>query len=592
MQNPLPAEHREPNRGEAVSFFIKSRLLIARRWWREKGRSPVVHPHGSELGRAAVAGEAKAALWTQISAAEFPLTAGKVQNLRAACGRLDGIEVPAGEIFSFWKQLGRTTKAAGFTEGRELRSGCLIPTLGGGLCQLSGLLHAAAVSAGIEVVERHEHSQMLPGSAIDPDRDATVFWNYVDLRFRAPFAWRLEARLTATDLVVSIRSTADASPSKVKAPAAVVGVPVRSVADGDCLTCGVISCFRHPSANRAHAPAAGHTAWLLDGLWPEFDAWCGSHSHTGDRWMTPLDGHRWKKGNYAWTPPYGTATHHATLQTLCRSWQQRRLPGQGAARQKFLLTAQQRLAKNFARRLDPQARHLVISQTLLPHLWQAGHLGGRTFDVLVNRWPLAELQTRLDAAAARHPQSDTLVDFRADPELVIAETAAFAAAARIITPHRAIAASFGSRALLLDWRMPESEARTAPADGVRWFFPASPLARKGIHELAEAVRETGGELLVLGRAREDGADPLADISHRQANAGDLTNCTALVIPAWIEHEPRLALRALAMGIPVIATRSCGLAAHPLLAEVTEGDVGSLSAAMRKRVSAGRASAVA
>lgn len=526
-------------------------------------------------------GEAKAALWTQISAAEFPLTAGKVQNLRAACARLDGIEIPAGEIFSFWKQLGRTTKAAGFTEGRELRSGCLIPTLGGGLCQLSGLLHAAAVSAGLEVVERHEHSQILPGSAVDPLRDATVFWNYVDLRFCSPFAWRLEARLTATDLVVSIRAAVDGSLPKAKLPAAVVGKPIRSVADGDCLTCGVTSCFRHPSANRAHAPAAGHTAWLLDGLWPEFDVWCRSHSRSGDRWMTPLDGHRWKKANYTWAPPAGTAIHHATFQALCRSWQQRRLPGQGAARQKFLLTAQRRLAENFARRLDPQARHLVISQTLLPHLWQAGHLGGRTFDVLVNRWPLSELQTRLDAAAARHPESGTLVDFRADPELVLAETAAFAAAARIITPHRAIAASFGSRAVLLDWEMPVESPRAKPADGVRWFFPASPLGRKGIHELATAIRETGGELLVLGRARENGVDPLAEISHRQAGPVDLADCAALVIPAWIEHEPRLALRALAMGIPVIASRSCGLPAHPLLTEVDAGDVGSLVAAMEE-----------
>jgi glycosyltransferase involved in cell wall biosynthesis len=588
MQTPQEVEHHEPGRGEAVSFFLKSRVLIARRWWGEFGQAPASHAAGNQLGGAPVSGAANAPLWTQISAAEFPLTAGKVQNLRAACRRFDGIEVPAGEVFSFWKQLGRTTRAKGFTEGRELRSGCLVPNLGGGLCQLSGLLYSAAVAAGLEVVERHEHSRALPGSPLPADRDATVFWNYVDLRFRAPFAWRLETHLTADALVVSIRSAADPVLRKSLPEAAPQGAPVRAAADGDCLTCGVTSCFRHPSANRNHTPAQGHGAWLLDGCWPEFDAWCQLHSHPGDHWLTPLDGHRWNRPGYAWNPPTGVQIRHATFETLKRSWHQRRLPGQGAIRQNFLLDAQRRLAENFAHHLDPQARHLVVSQTLLPHLWKAGHLGGRTFDVLVNRWPLAELQARLDAAATHHPESDTLVDFRADPGLVLAETQAFAAAARIVTPHRAIAASFGSRAILLDWKMPAETKRAARStDPVRWFFPASALARKGIHELAAALREIGGELLLLGQAREGGADPLRDISHRHASVAELANCTALVIPAWIEHEPRLALRALSLGIPVIASRTCGLSPHPLLTEIEAGDVDSLRDRMEHWLASGK-----
>ncbi len=591
MKPRFEVEHHEPGRIEAVSFYLKSRLLIARRWWRERDQPVLRYPRGEQWRDAPLAGEARAPLWTQISAAEFPLTAGKVQNLRAACQKLNGLEIPAGETFGFWKQLGRTTRAAGFTEGRELRSGCLVPNLGGGLCQLSGLLYAAALAAGLEVVERHEHSRTLPGTPLPPERDATVFWNYVDLRFRARFAWRLEAGLTTTEIVVAIRAVTDSGPPATRPAFVEKGAPTRAAADGDCLTCGVISCFRHPSANRNHAPAAGHAAWLLDGRWPEFDGWCRLHSRAGDHWLTPLDGQRWKKPNYAWTPPAETKLYHATRETLYRSWRQRRLPGQGPVRQQFLLTAQQRLAENFAKRLDPQARHLVVSQTLLPHLWRAGHLGGRTFDVLVNRWPLAELHARLDEAAARHPQSSTLADFRADPGLVRAEADALAAAARIVTPHRAIAASFGSRAILLDWEMPASSERPAPSAEARWFFPASALARKGIHELAEALLDIGGELLVLGRARENGADPLRHLAHRQAAPADLTDCTALVIPAWIEHEPRLALRALALGIPVIASRACGLAAHPLLIETDAGDVAALKSAMAKLKAQGAAESV-
>ncbi len=585
MENPQHPPHQEPGRAEAISFFLKSRLLMLRRAWRERGNGVIAHPRGSALVGAPHATGVRAPLWTQASAAEFPLTAGKVQNLRVACGLLDGVEIPAGDVFSFWKQIGRTTRRKGFTAGRELRSGCLVPAMGGGLCQLSGLLHTAALKAGIEVIERHAHSRTLPGEPLPPERDATLFWNYVDLRFRAATAWRIEARLTESELVISLRTAGTAEPVTSEIPPGESGSPTRAAADGDCLTCGVITCFRHPSANRDHAAATGHSVFLLDGKWPEFDAWCRLHSRPGDRWLTPLDGRRWKKPNYAWSPPTGTPIRHATWETLVRSWRQRKLPGQGAIRQQFLLDAQRRLAGNLARHLDPQARHLIVSQTLLPHLWEAGHLGGRTFDVLLNRWPMADLQTSLDEAAARHPESATLADFRADPDLVRAESQALAAAARLITPHRAIAGKFGSRAILLDWETPPSQPRTKAPETIRWFFPASALGRKGIHELADAISDVGGELLVLGRAREGGRDLLEKISHRPATVADLSNCTALVIPAWVEHEPRLALLALSRGIPVIANRACGLPPHPLLTQIDAGDLPALRNAIRKMITA-------
>ena len=33
MEKSLQPEHHEPTRAEAVAFFLKSRVLIARRWW-------------------------------------------------------------------------------------------------------------------------------------------------------------------------------------------------------------------------------------------------------------------------------------------------------------------------------------------------------------------------------------------------------------------------------------------------------------------------------------------------------------------------------------------------------------------------------
>ena len=581
MSDPSPSREL-PSRLQALAFQFKTRAFQLRRGVREFGRRPPRHPHGHALRDTPTASEARSPVWNQVAPAEFPLTAGKIENLRLAARALDGLEIPAGATFSFWRQLGRTTRRRGFTTGRELREGCLVPSTGGGLCQLSGLLYQAALEAGLEIVERHAHSRILPGSAAARGLDATVFWNYVDLRFRAPFHWRLEVRLDASELVVRIRSAVPGG-GKLRPPRP--AAPPPPPATGDCLTCGQTECFRHPAATGSHAPSLGHSAYLLDPLWPEFDRWCAGHARAGDRWFLPLDGRRWNRPNYAWSPPASATATHATLPTLLRSFRQRRLPAQGAARQAALLAADAALAKYYANRISPECRHLVVSQNLLPHLWRLGALGGRTFDVLLARWPLAELHRHLDAAARRNPSSPTLGDFRADPDLVRDEAEALDRAARLVTPHRALASRFGHRAWLVDWHLPDGLPRPAPPAGrPRLFLPCSPLGRKGIHELAAALRGIDAELLVLGRAREGGgADPLDGLDWRPATLDELARCHALVLPAWVEHQPRPALRALAGGIPVIATEACGLPEHPQLLRIGRPDPDALAAAIVRAV---------
>ena len=538
-----------PGRWQSLLFIVKTNLLKFFRSVREIGDRPMMHVASGNGSDRAVVGEARALLWSQSSSAEFSLTAGKVENLRVAAKPLHGLEIPAGEVFSFWRQLGRTTKRKGYRVGRELREGCLIPNRGGGLCQLSGLLYQAALQAGLEIVERHGHSHIIPGSLGEQNLDATVFWNYVDLRFRAEFSWRLEVELTATDLVVRIKGD-----EKANAPSLTQAV-VRKPVTGDCLTCQETGCFRHPSATSSHSPSQGHSAFLLDTRWPEFDQWCGGHSREGDCWFVPLDGQRFDKMNYAWSIPERAKVKRSTALTVWRSIQQRKLPSEGAVRQKKLLSADRRLAKNYVKRLSPECRHVVVSQNLLPYLWEMGALGGRTFDMLIERWPMEELQRRLDQAAVRHPESPTLQDFRADESFMKLENDALARAARLITPHRALAEFFGERAWLLDWEMPESKPRVG-AVGEHFFLPCSPLGRKGIYDLRSLSRK----LLVLGKAREG----IEVGKFEQGTMADLATAYAVVLPAWIEHQPRLALKALSMGIPVFATADCGLPKHPCL----------------------------
>ncbi len=558
-----------PSRRDALLFQVKANLFKARRLLVDL-RHPVPRlKGGDEFVKVPVRKQHSAKLWNHQQPAEFPLTAGKVQNLRVACQWLHGLEIRKGQVFSFWKQIGRTRRSKGYTKGRELREGCLIANVGGGLCQLSNLLYQLALDSEFEIMERHAHSRVIPGSLAEQDRDATVFWNYVDLRFRVTFDCRLETVLSSNELIVRLRSLT--GPGTTKMAGHAVGVPTRSAPAGDCATCGMTSCFRHPSSVSSPENQNGHSAFLLDAFWPEQQEWCQRHSRPGDHWFMPLDGRRWNKPNYLWEPSPHSERHFATRLTLVDSVRRRRLPAQGAVRQRALLRRDEALAKFYAKQLNVEARHLVISQNLLPHLHRLGVLGGRTFDVLLTRWPLTELHRRLDLAAKRHPYSSTIADFRADTAIHRAETEALDQAARVVTPHKALADYFGEKAILLNWKMPHTNIKPHARLTTQFFFPASPLARKGIYELAEAMRGVDAELLILGGASESASDPLASIPHRRASVAEMANADALVLPAWIEHEPRLALQALGSGLPVIATKACGLPAHRNLVELEEPD---------------------
>ena len=103
------------------------------------------------------------------------------------------------------------------------------------------------------------------------DLDATVFWNYIDLRFTAPRDLLLEVRLSEDRLVVHLREQ-QAAPAAPRHPLAMPAVRLASSADAaphDCVDCSNTACV-HFIAERA---APGRTLWLLDDHWPEFDAW-------------------------------------------------------------------------------------------------------------------------------------------------------------------------------------------------------------------------------------------------------------------------------------------------------------------------------
>ena len=265
-----------PGRREALWFEFRALCLRLRRAVRDAfDRAHRRHAHSEALRDAPAIGEARSPLWPETDAPERALVLGKIQNLRIARTAFDGVVLRRGETISFWAQLGRASRRRGFAVGRELREGCLIPSVGGGLCQLSNALYQAAQAAGLEIVERHGHTQIVPGSAAVFGRDATVFWNYVDLRLRAPFDLRIEVELDHEALRVRIRGRREGAATTRALPLALVrdaALAADAHGVGDCATCGRDACFRHAPVAADDPAVAQASAVLADALWPEHES--------------------------------------------------------------------------------------------------------------------------------------------------------------------------------------------------------------------------------------------------------------------------------------------------------------------------------
>ena len=543
-----------------------------------------IHP-SDPLQDAPVIAEHRSSLWLDGREDEFLLRCGKVENLRVAVSAFHGVVVPANAVLSFWRQLGKPVRRRGFVIGREIVNGCVVPTLGGGLCQLSNALASAASQAGIELIERHHHSASIEGQQMTTLVDATVAWNYVDLRLSAEVSFRIEAWLSRDELVVRIRArkpgSADPSPAQL-----ITRQPQESrpVARG-CLTCDESKCFLY---RRGERPLAARTAVLVNEYQPELQRWLQANTQQPD-WMLPwLRPSRRAKG---WLTTDSRSVAFARFASWKRMLWAYLSSGEGGSRQTLRTHSALWLAKAYARKLKPEHIELVISQDLLVPLWRLGVLAGREVTVLVSELPASTLQQRLDLAASQHPQAQSLVDFRVDERWQTDEWAALAYGKRLLTPHRQIhriLTEAGLTAQWLPWVIPDVSTpvagRSSSDSPLTLVLAASALARKGADDVLAVARKLKARVLVLGSPPANQAAWAAIDWQQVGYASDWpTQADVVVLPAYIEHQPRALLQALAMGLPVVASTACGLTAQPGLMEIEAGDTQALEQAIRSLV---------
>ena len=587
---PTAARSDIPTPLSSAVFKAKVTVLQMQRALRNLRARVRACPKSDGAGFATTVAQSRTKLWSDERDAERVYQLGKVQNLRRACAKLDRVLIAPGSTFSFWAQVGRASKRRGFVTGRMLQQGCLVPSTGGGLCQISNALYDIACQAGCEIVERHAHSRVVPGSVAAQGRDATVAWNYVDLRFRSDIALFLEARVERDELVLRLKRgpVTREAPSLLQPTTAAkdgAALRVRTVLrDGapahaqSCGTCSETTCFRHERGNACERPAGARTAFLVDENWSEFRDYVTGKRTERDVLGLPLDGARYRLARYRWPTKGFDRVGSAPVATLKRALAIRG-KAQGPARRNAEIEGAQRVALRLSKLLGAEVEHVVIAQSLLPFVWRNGDLGGREVTVMMTRLPMTALQARLDGAFARHPERKTLGDFRAPEWLVKAEREALAYASRIVTPHAEIAAMYPGKAELLPWAMPKAAPVTRAADAKRIAFPGPTIARKGAYELREAAGALGLEVVLLGSDLE-GADFWDGVATRRGGETWLSEVCAVVQPALVEERPRHLLAALAAGVPVIATAACGLGTREGVTTIPAGDLGALMTALR------------
>lgn len=106
----------------------------------------------------------------------------RVHNIQTLAGSLNGNIVAPGETFSFNGTIGPRTAEKGYREAPAIINGELVPSIGGGVCQVATTLFNVIFFGGYNVVERHNHSFFI--SHYPTGRDATVSWDGPDLKFK------------------------------------------------------------------------------------------------------------------------------------------------------------------------------------------------------------------------------------------------------------------------------------------------------------------------------------------------------------------------------------------------------------------------
>ena len=122
----------------------------------------------------------------------------RIANIANGASLVDETVVYPGDTFSFLNHVTPFTAANGYYQATGYSGGRVVPSTGGGICQVSTTLYVAVLKAELEVTERYSHSMIV--HYVDPSMDAAIAEGLKDLKF-----------INNTDAPIYIEASADGS---------------------------------------------------------------------------------------------------------------------------------------------------------------------------------------------------------------------------------------------------------------------------------------------------------------------------------------------------------------------------------------------
>lgn len=134
-------------------------------------------------------------------------SANRVFNVKLMAKFLDGQVIKPGQTFSFNKRVGPRTSQRGFKEGQAIVGGLLLPSIGGGVCQVATTVFDAAFYAALPIKSRVNHAWYI--SHYSMGMDATVADGGPDLVFKNDTKYGILVRASAgaSTMTVTLYST-------------------------------------------------------------------------------------------------------------------------------------------------------------------------------------------------------------------------------------------------------------------------------------------------------------------------------------------------------------------------------------------------
>ena len=112
----------------------------------------------------------------------------KAINLSIAAPKVSGIVIKPGEIFSFWKLVGKPSKRKGYQMGLTITKGNTSKGIGGGMCQFTNLIHWMTMHTPLDIIEHHHHDRfdLFPdfGRKVPFGTGTSIYYNYLDYRIK------------------------------------------------------------------------------------------------------------------------------------------------------------------------------------------------------------------------------------------------------------------------------------------------------------------------------------------------------------------------------------------------------------------------